>query len=134
MTDKELILLIDADDDDQQFFQMAVSDLPVPIKFLSFKDCSSAIAYLSSQSDRLPGYIFIDPDFPRIDWEECLGHLKILQGFGNPRIAAYSSRIPLHWQAELEHQGINKLIEKTGTISTLARQIESLLKQDRAYL
>jgi DNA-binding NtrC family response regulator len=130
MGNKRLFVMIDDDTDDHEIFQMALNDLNRPVKCLFFPDCESALAHFSSKSVTPPGYVFIDINLPRINGDECLLQLQKLREFDSPCIIIYSTSIPDEWKPRLKKIGVDKFIQKTGSIHALTDQIQHLTKPE----
>ena len=69
------ILLIDDDEDDREFFMIALEDLPLKT------NCHSAASFadahkLLHESDIFPHVIFLDLNMPIMDGRACLKELK----------------------------------------------------------
>ncbi len=119
--------MIDDDTDDHEIFEMAVHELKEPVKCLFFPDCESALAHFSSKSVTPPGYVFIDINLPRIDGGECLQQLQKLKEFDHPCIIIYSTSIPDEWKPRLQQIGVDKFVQKSGSIQGLVDTIEHLI-------
>ncbi|SKC20923.1 response regulator [Dyadobacter psychrophilus] len=127
MGNKALFVLIDDDTDDYEIFKMAISDVNKPLQSLYFPDCESALAHFSQQSVTAPGYVFVDINLPKTSGEECLQQLQRLKAFDDPCIVMYSSSIPEEYKPRLKKIGVNKFIEKTGSIPLLVDEIQHLM-------
>lgn len=128
MGNKSLFVLIDDDIDDYEIFNMALDDIDKPLQCLHFPDCESAVAHFSQQSVTPPGYVFIDINLPRISGEECLQQLQKLKAFDDPCIIIYSTSIPDQWKPRLKIIGVDKFVEKTGSLPLLVDQIQRLMQ------
>ncbi|WP_051350407.1 response regulator [Dyadobacter alkalitolerans] len=127
MGDKALFVMIDDDIDDHEIFNMALQDIDKPLKCLFFSDCESALAHFNSGPVTAPGFVFIDIGLPRINGDECLQQLQQLKEFDNPWIIIYSTSIPAEWKPKLEQIGVDRCIQKTGSIPALVDEIEHLM-------
>ena len=128
MGDKRLLVMIDDDTDDHQILSMALEELNQPMNYLFFSDCESAVAHFQKESATPPGYVFLDLNLPRINGDQCLEKLLQLKEFDDPCIVIYSTSIPDYWHAKLEKIGVDKFIEKTGSISELITKIQPLFQ------
>ena len=127
MGNKALFVLIDDDIDDYEIFKMAISDVDKPLQCIYFPDCESAVAHFSQPSVTPPGYVFVDINLPRTSGDECLQQLQSLKAFDDPCIIIYSSSIPEEWKPRLKTIGVNKFVEKQGSIPLLVDQIQHLM-------
>jgi DNA-binding response OmpR family regulator len=128
MRNKGLFVMIDDDTDDHEIFEWAIKELEKPVKTLFFPDCESALAHFSSKGVTPPGYVFIDINLPRINGDECLQQLQKLREFDNPCIIIYSTSIPDEWKPRLERIGVDRFIQKTGSVPALVDQIQHLIR------
>ncbi len=72
---KKLIMLVDDDEDDRLFFELAVKELDTRYDFIGVESCQKALRLLS-ESKQLPDYIFLDINMPAINGIECLQLFK----------------------------------------------------------
>lgn len=119
--------MIDDDIDDHEIFKMAIEDLDEPISCLYFADCESAIAHFSQQSAVPPSCVFIDLKLPRLDGDECLRQLQQLRQFDGPFMVVYSSSVPDGLRQKLFNSGIDKVIQKTDSITELTSHIQDVV-------
>jgi CheY-like chemotaxis protein len=76
MVNKNLIImLIDDDEDDRDFFQMALNDLENKVDYIGVENGFDALAMLEKGIIK-PNYIFLDLNMPQMNGRECLGKLK----------------------------------------------------------
>jgi len=128
MGNKELFVMIDDDTDDHEIFEIALRDTNSDFKCIFFPDCESALAYFSSKAVTPPGYVFIDINLPRINGDECLQQLQKLREFDNPCIVIYSTSIPDQWKPRLEQIGVDRFIQKKGSVQALIDDIKHLVR------
>ncbi|MCE6989851.1 response regulator [Dyadobacter sp. CY323] len=127
MGNKQLLVMIDDDIDDHEIFRMALNEIGEPVQCQFFVDCESAIAHFLKNTSTPPGYVFIDIRLPRLNGDQCLQELQQLKQFDSPLLVVYSSSIPPEFRSKLAKVGVDKFLEKTGSIQLLANRIEELL-------
>src|SRR5690606_19362751 len=76
-----LCYLIDDDEDDQEFFAIALQSIDRPIRLETASCADDALRDLLSRSEQ-PDIIFVDINMPRIDGWECL---RLLRGYEHLR-------------------------------------------------
>jgi DNA-binding response OmpR family regulator len=107
---------------------MAIDDLDEPINCLYFTDCESAVAHFSQHNATPPSFVFIDLKLPRVAGDECLRQLQQLRQFDGPFMVAYSSSVPDDLRQKLSNSGVDKVIQKTASITELTSQIRDVVK------
>ena len=70
------IMLVEDSEGDVYIFKRAISDAKILNEVLVFKDGKEALGYLSDESSRLPGLIFLDINMPMVSGFEVLKELK----------------------------------------------------------
>ena len=71
-----LVLIVDDDQDDLEFFQEALCAIDENIRSISAKDGEEALLLLNAAIDDKPDYIFSDLNMPRLDGKQFLALLK----------------------------------------------------------
>lgn len=127
MKDNNLVILIDDDKDDQEIFQLAVSEIKVPVACLFFPDCEHALEHFRQPDVTAPSLVFIDINLPTISGPECLVELQKLSEFDHPRIVIHSTFIPAEWHERFVAIGVDKFMEKSVSIPVLAEKLEEFL-------
>ena len=73
---KRTILLVDDDQDDVEFFTVALKEIePDSVCFVA-NDGNEALVMLRFGMQQLPDYIFLDLNMPLMNGRECLAELK----------------------------------------------------------
>jgi len=127
MKDNNLIVMIDDDEDDHEFFEIALSEINKPVKCLYFPDFKHAIEHFSKDDANAPRLVFIDINLPSVSGPECLIELQKLSEFDHPCIVIHSATIPVEWQPGLKAIGVDKFVEKSSSIPLLAEKLQQLL-------
>lgn len=118
--------LIDDDQDDQDFFQIALSDINADIKLRTANNGIAAIEELR-QETFTPDFIFIDVNMPKMDGWECLTEVKKIPHLKKSKIIIYTTSEPYVTAARRGDLGITAFITKTATIASLSQIIQQLL-------
>lgn len=69
-------MVVDDDSDDCEIFCDAVSELDLPTECLVANNGEDALKKLRSGMERLPDFLFLDLNMPRMDGRTCLAELK----------------------------------------------------------
>jgi CheY-like chemotaxis protein len=70
------ILLVDDDPDEQIFFKIAVNEAKGPFVLRTAKDGQEALDLLSDPATKLPDFVFLDVNMPRVNGIECLSQIR----------------------------------------------------------
>lgn len=127
MKDNSLIVMIDDDQDDHEIFKMALYDVAGTYDCLFFFNCESAIAHFAKTGVEAPSFVFVDLSLPRIGGQECLVELQKLHEFDHPCIIVYSTLIPDEWHEKLKAVGVDRFMEKSGSMQVLVEQLQQVL-------
>jgi len=119
--------MIDDDSDDHEIFDIAIGGIEETFEILHFDDCEQALKHFSPQGVDQPGFVFVDSNLPRIGGPEYISQLKGLRWFDNPSIIIYSSSIPEQWKENLYQNGVDAVLQKTGSLSDLKQKLVTLL-------
>lgn len=76
MSMPKIIMIVDDDADNIDFFCDALSEIDPSIHCIGIKGGEEAIDFLKSNSSNLPDYIFLDINMPRMDGKQCLQCFK----------------------------------------------------------
>jgi len=127
MTEKITILLIDDDEDDRDFFQLALADINNDIGFLSAESGYEAFDLL--QNNKLPNYIFLDLNMPGMSGRECLTELKSNHAFKSIPVVIFSTSSDPRDIKETKQLGAIDFITKPSKISDLVNAINNFLSK-----
>src|SRR5688572_5754140 len=70
------ILIVDDDEDDIDIFREAIEELDPSVKCLSAFNGLEALSLLAKLHTKLPDYIFLDLNMPKLNGKCCLAELK----------------------------------------------------------
>ena len=76
MNSKKTFLIVDDDKDDCEFFCEAANEVDSSVQCLIAKNGEDALKQLNNGLKRLPDFIFLDLNMPRMDGKTCLIELK----------------------------------------------------------
>lgn len=124
MPKNNIIMLVDDDEDDREFFCEAVDTIDNTIKCMQLENGEKALLYLQNEEYPMPDYIFLDLNMPRLDGKECLveikkiDHLKLI-----PVIIYTTSNHPLDKSQTLQ-LGANGFMHKQTEFNSLCRELK----------
>ncbi|RZJ92715.1 MAG: response regulator [Chryseobacterium sp.] len=123
------ILLIDDDQDDREFFKIALRTCPIPTICLTADRGDSAIDLLNG-SDSIPDYIFLDLNMPLMSGKECLCYLQSVPAHAKiPVIIFTTSSFPKDIE-ECKALGATHFLTKTHDLEHLGLLISKILCGD----
>src|ERR671910_306752 len=85
------VLIIDDDEDDRELFCEAVGYISKDIDCLHATDGENALELLAVGKGKLPDFIFLDLNMPRLNGKECLAEIKKLPRYTNVPVIIYST-------------------------------------------
>jgi len=127
MNKPKIILLVDDDFDDQQFFMEAVEAIGGSHKCLIANDGEQAFRLLTRNNPLIPDYIFLDLNMPLVSGKDVLKRLRGTEETKALRVIVYSTTIS---QKDIEDtQGYNvEYLQKPSDFETLCKRITDILK------
>lgn len=114
------VLLADDDHDDQFFFRKAIEALPFQTQLTVVEDGQKLMAYLLSNSTKLPNVLFLDYNMPRKNGFECLLAIKI-----NPKLQA----LPVIIYSTYVHEDLADMLYENGAYFYIRKTETSELKK-----
>ena len=118
--------LIDDDQDDREFFAMAISDIDNKITLETADSAVEAIARLKGAVFN-PDLIFLDINMPRIDGWECLRELRKMDHLRDTPIVIYSTTENVTRRPQPE--GYTAFLTKQPKIADLTVKLKAMLSQ-----
>ena len=118
--------LIDDDDDDRDFLEMALEEVDRNIKLLSANNAEDALRKLRSKEIE-PHIIFLDLNMPRIDGWQCLRLLKETEHLRQVPVIIYSTSE--NGRDPQENPGYNEFLTKQSKISDLVVKLREIFSK-----
>src|SRR5687767_8257184 len=120
-----LILNIDDDLDDREFFCDAVKAIDPAISCIQVSSGDSALDLLKAEKI-MPDFIFIDINMPRMNGFECVGEIRSDKKLEHTRIVMYSTAFNPDDMKKYNSLGVTFLI-KPGKLIDLVAAIRRLI-------
>lgn len=120
-------MIIDDDADDRFFFKKVVLKMHGSIECMEANGCEQAIEVLRS-TKRLPHFIFLDINMPRLDGRECLTQLKRDAKLNHIPVIMYSTSFSKETILEFQQMGASNHLTKPTDINKLPTQIMEAIK------
>ncbi|MEO6489601.1 MAG: response regulator [Ferruginibacter sp.] len=128
MAAKKLFMIVDDDEDDRFFFQMAVKEIDEFHDCLEAKNGMDALHQLQTII-RLPDFIFLDLNMPKMGGREFLVELKKDKQFGNIPVIIYTTSNYQQDKALALKLGASHYITKPSNADNIIIQIRQAIKQ-----
>src|SRR5688572_26464845 len=122
-----LILNVDDDSDDREFFSDAIKVVDPEIPCVLFENGEDVLLYLED-TKTLPDYIFIDINMPKMNGYECAQEIKSNYLTGETQIVMYSTAFNPVDRAKFEEQGF-KYIVKKNSLGELVQSIKGVMSK-----
>lgn len=125
-----VVLCIDDDSEDIDFFCDAVNKVDPLITCLSALDGQGALDLLASIQDiqRLPGYIFLDANMPRMDGKETLKEIRKIGRYHSVKIVMLSTGLNPKDFGEYKQLGVNHLMSKGNSFQDLCDKLRAVFE------
>lgn len=123
-----LVLLIDDDEDDRDFFEIAVSDLKIKIQCLTAAGAREALDLLAT-IEVLPHFIFLDLNMPGMNGRVCLKHLKSNPATAQIPVVIFSTSSEQLDMAQTKALGAMHFMTKLPDISLLSIELNEFFTQ-----
>lgn len=125
--DDKLIIMVDDDKDDKEFFAFALGGLGAGYKFIGLDDGPGFISYLANESSKLPRMVFLDINMPRMRGFECLAFIRQKYNKKELPVAIYTTSSHELDKYEARINGANLYILKPVDINPLRSLIRKAL-------
>ncbi len=127
------ILLADDDLDDRNFFEKALSELPVAVTLSTVNNGEQLMEYLLENADQLPDVLFLDLSMPRKTGFECLAEIKENEKLNNLTVIMFTTsftrgaELEENLKSTLIKMGAADYIRKPGDFNELKMVIQQTL-------
>ena len=126
MNSKQLnILLAEDDQDDREFFDTALKEIPIPTILTTVNDGEQLMDYLYKNSGHLPNVLFLDLNMPRKNGFECLCEIKEDEKLKDMLVVMFSTSFP---RSIIYEEDLIKTLLKIGAHDFIRKSV------DLAYL
>ena len=120
-----VILNVDDDSDDREFFSDAMNAVDPQIPCVLFKNGHELLYYLDNNKP-MPDYVFIDINMPKMNGYECAQKIRSNDLSEEIQIVMYSTAFNPVDREKFEEQGF-KYIVKQNTLSALVQSIKTVI-------
>jgi CheY-like chemotaxis protein len=122
-----VVLLIDDDQDDQLFFQMAIDELEINVECSFASDGIKGLAMLNDSAFH-PDFIFLDINMPRMNGFTCLEKIKNINRLNDVPIYLYSTSADNDLSERCLKLGAAGLIKKEINLSDICEKLLNIFE------
>ena len=123
-----LVLLVDDDADDRQFFVEALSEVDPEIKIATSVDGIEALDFLHKLQE-LPNYIFLDLNMPRMDGFQCLAELKKSTRYAHIPVIIYTTSKQKEEEDEAFRLGASAFFQKPSNFADICKGLSEFINR-----
>ena len=117
-----LVLLVDDDDEDHLFFNLALQKVPKLIECSSARNAAEAFAILNNNF-YTPHFIFIDINMPGVNGIECLSEIKKIDRLKEAKLYMYTTSTEEKIMNDCKQLGVEEIISKMSDITLLQEKL-----------
>ncbi len=125
--DNKYFMIIDDDEDDRFFFKEVITKMTSSTECMEANGCEEAIELLRI-AEKLPHFIFLDINMPRLDGRECLKRLKKDAKLKHIPVIMYSTSFCEESINEFHKLGASNYLKKPTDFNKLLVQILEAIK------
>lgn len=122
-----IVLFVDDDIDDREFFIDALSYVDSSIKCILVKDCEEALSMLNKTTVK-PTYIFLDINMPEMDGKGCLRAIREDDALNNVKVVMYSNSSDQVLMEEYKALGATYFLVKPPTFKGLCDSLSVMFE------
>jgi CheY-like chemotaxis protein len=128
MNSKQLkILLAEDDQDDRDFFDKMLKDIPISTHLVTVYDGEQLMNYLYKNSEHLPNVLFLDLNMPLKNGFECLSEIKLSKMLNQLPVIIFSTSFEQEVVNQLYQNGAQFFIRKPSEFSQYKKIIQQSL-------
>ena len=125
-----VVLNVDDDQEDREFFCAALREIDPSITCLVAGSGMEALSLLQSRKP-LPDYIFLDINMPMMDGKQCLRALKSIPEFASIPVIMYSTSTDTREIRECYDLGAEDFLIKPHSYEKLVNDLNSIFALSR---
>jgi CheY-like chemotaxis protein len=123
------ILIIDDDADDRSLFIDAVGEISKSLHCIAANDGEEALLLLDTAGAKLPDYIFLDLNMPRLNGKQCLCEIKKRPHLFHIPVIIYSTTRRVEDVEETKKMGAVHFLTKPILFSDICHEIKGVLQK-----
>jgi CheY-like chemotaxis protein len=120
------VFLIDDDEDDRLFFNMALNGLEYGGEISCHQDGEAALEQFSNKNTPVPDIIFLDWNMPKLDGRQCLAAIREIPLYNSLPIIIISTSSAIQDIQDAHRLGATYFLSKPGSILELQKRLQHL--------
>ena|ERR1700754_2495216 len=130
MSNLKHILLIDDDEDDGFFFEMALEELGRPVKFTFDQDGNAVLIRLQENSIPAPDLLFLDWNMPKLTGRQFLAAIRSIPQYAAIPIIIYTTSQAQEDKDSAKQLGASYFLSKPSTIAELHKKLRDIFARE----
>lgn len=124
----QIFMIVDDDEDDIDFFRDAIFKIDPAHTCMTASNGEDALNKLHKETGKLPDFIFLDLNMPRMDGKTCLKELKKQERLRDIPIIIYTTSAYQKERDEILKLGAAHFLTKAYSIKTLQEGIRNIIE------
>ncbi len=130
MNEKKTFLIVDDDVEDCEFFCEAVGEVNPSFECHKAHNGEDALTILKKYISRLPDYIFLDLNMPRMNGRELLQELKKDKQLQMIPVIIYTTSSSPKDKEDTKQLGAAYFLTKPAEFKTICKEIKNIITQN----
>lgn len=122
-----VFFIADDDQDDQELFVTALQQIDESCTCITAINGEEALKKLFDEQIKLPDFIFLDLNMPKVNGKQCLEKIKQHKNLQNIPVIIYSTSANEKEASELSHMGATMFMQKPNRFSELFTALEKIV-------
>jgi CheY-like chemotaxis protein len=124
------VMFIDDSESDRVLFRHVLSFIDDTIDYITAIDGKDGLDYLNSSEAKIPDYIFVDINMPRINGIEFLEKIKAIEHLAGIPVILYSTAAPWIYEEKATRLGASQCLTKSMGFDETCKTIATILVPD----
>src|SRR3982074_1214941 len=122
-------MMVDDDEDDQDIFFEALREVDSSIHCTMVKTGEEALEMLQRSQSKLPDFIFLDLNMPRMNGKQCVKQIRKEERLANIPVIIYSTSKLVDDIRECKKLDSVHFLTKPNSIGDLSKALQLILEQ-----
>jgi CheY-like chemotaxis protein len=126
----KLILIVDDDADDRIFFTEALLEIDKTMQCIPARNAMEALDILKNSRGRVPDYIFLDLNMPRVSGLQCLAQIKKSVDHRHIPVIIFTTSRQHADAEEAKKMGADLFLSKPAKYNELVEMLRFIIAQE----